>query len=401
VKFGAGLGNGEDAGAAAWRATAAARDAFGREERPKLAIVFVSPDLTDGGAVVRAVRELAGEVNIVGGTSGGRLIAPTGVTPRGVSVVLLGGDDVAVATREVRIRGPELFDVVTAGRELAHEADAAAQRGLERFACFAFAPSLLLSGEALASAIRKGAGVRAQLAGGLTGDDFTFDRSRAFARGELRDDHVALAGLFTRKPIGIAARHGFRPIGAQHVVTRAEGEIVVELDRRPALDVWLEEARRAVAMLPESTEALQRYLTTHQGLGIAVTSTRGDEPDELVVRTPFELLDGGRVRLASPLGEGLRVHVVQANRKDLLRASTSAATDAAMRVRGPLAGALVLSCSGRLAVLGEDFSEEWALIRERVAAPIGGACVFGEIAKSDRALDAFFNTTVVVAAFGA
>ena len=38
---------------------------------------------------------------------------------------------------------------------------------------------------------------------------------------------------------------------------------------------------------------------------------------------------------------------------------------------------------------------------ERIDAPIGGACVFGEIARNVRDTDAFFNTTAVVVAFAA
>ena len=90
---------------------------------------------------------------------------------------------------------------------------------------------------------------------------------------------------------------------------------------------------------------------------------------------------------------------MHATRNDLLRASTEAASDAVIRAGNRVAGALVLACSGRLAALGDSFGEEPARIRERIAAPIGGACVFGEIAKNVRDTDAFFNTTAVVVAF--
>jgi hypothetical protein len=79
-------------------------------------------------------------------------------------------------------------------------------------------------------------------------------------RGELRDEHVVLAGLFTRKPIGIAARHGARPVGPTHTVTRADGRVLFELDDRPALEVWLEDVRRAGATIPESDKKLTVYL---------------------------------------------------------------------------------------------------------------------------------------------
>ena len=73
--------------------------------------------------------------------------------------------------------------------------------------------------------------------------------------------------------------------------------------------------------------------------------------------------------------------------------------NAIARARGYVVGALVFACAVRLAVLGEDFEREGALIRERLRAPIGGTCVYGEIAKTERDVVAVFNSTTVVVAF--
>jgi hypothetical protein len=78
---------------------------------------------------------------------------------------------------------------------------------------------------------------------------------------------------------------------------------------------------------------------------------------------------------------------------------THAATNAVLRAGNHVSGALVVACSGHLAVLGDAFHEEPELIRRRIGAPIGGACVFGEIARTERDVDAFFNATALVVAF--
>ncbi len=384
---------------AAARAIAQARAAFG-EGTPKLAVVFVSPSYEDAAAVPDVARELLGDVPLAGGTAGGAVIGPGGVSRAAVSVVLIGGDDVSVVLRLARVNPPDLGDVVPAAREVAEAADDAARRGLQHYTCLVFAPAMQLDGETLVAAVRKGAGARAQLAGGLVGDDLTFDRAQVIAGGALRKDRVVLVGVCTRKPIGVAVRHGGRPLGPERVVTRAEGDMLFELDHRPALDVWREDAKLAGTAPPEDLAELRRHLANHHELGIVGNKgQKKGEGGELVVRAPFELFPDGRVRLSGSIGEGLRVEVMQSSRKDLLRASVSAAADAVMRAKGKVAGALLLACSGRLAVLGEEFNEECALIRDRVGAPIGGGCVFGEIARTDRDADAFFNTTAVVVAF--
>lgn len=370
-------------------------------QAPKLAIVFASVSYPDVGEVPGAIRGIIGDVPIVGGTSGARVLGSGGVAAQGVSVVLLGGDDIETATRVAELGSPDLLGIVSPAQELSIAAEAAAARGLRYFSCLVFAPAIFVDGEALVAAVRKGAGPRAQLAGALTGDEMTLDRPRVWVGGELRNDRAVLTGLFTKKPVGISAKHGWRPVGPQRTVTRADGPLLHEIDNRPALDIWLEDARRAGAVPPRARSAIPLYLANHYELAITDSiDPRDRDPHEPIARAPWAL-EGSSVRMSGSIGEGRRVRVVHATRKDMLKASTAAAADAVMRAGSHVAGALVLTCSGRVFALGDDFPEEAALIRERIAAPIGGAGVFGEIAKTDRDIDAFFNTTAVVVAFAA
>jgi hypothetical protein len=398
--FGTGMSTAASAYAAARGAVEQAREAFSGAT-PKLAILFASMSYDDVDRASGAVREvLGGDIPIVGGSSGACVLGPEGVAARGVSIVLLGGDDLEVACHAAELGSREMVDVVPAAARIARAADEAAKRELDHYSCLVFAPGIFVDGEALVAAVRKGTGPRAQLAGGLTGDEMTLDRPKVFSFGELRSDRAVLTGLFTRKHVGIAARHGWRAVGPRRTVTRAEGPVLLELDGRPALGVWLEDARRAGATPPAATKELALYLANHYEIGIDVGGG-GRKDGELVVRAPWAIAEDGSITLSGSIGEGRQIQVVHASRKDLLRAATDAASNAVMRAGGQVAGALVLACSGRLAALGDDFPEERALIQRRVGAPIGGACVFGEIAKNERDVDAFFNTTAVVVAFPA
>src|SRR5207237_3187972 len=136
--------------------------------------------------------------------------------------VLVGGEGISAAVVTAPIASPELLDVVPAADRLASAADAAAAEGKTEFTCLAFAPGIFVDGEALVTAVRKGAGARAQLAGGLTGDDLTMDRPKVYVGDKLSSDHVVVTGLFTRRPIGIAARHGWRAVGQVRTVTRTD-----------------------------------------------------------------------------------------------------------------------------------------------------------------------------------
>ena len=402
IAFGSGM-------SAAATATIAAREAATEALRglgartPKLAIVFASVSYPDVDQAARTVRAVVGDAQIIGGTSGACVFGGDLVSPRGVSVVLLGGDGIEVESQTAPIRPPAFVEAVPAAEKVALGARRAAMRGLDHFLCLVFAPSVLVDGEALVAAVRKGAGAHAQLAGALTGDDLTFDRPKVLFGDELRDDCLVLTGLYTSGPVGVAARHGWAAVGPVRTVTRADGVYLLELDEQPALDVWLADARAAGATPPNDIKDLALYLANHYPLGLADDSVPriaiANDKRELVARAPYAIRADRAIQLSASISEGTHLRVLHATRADLLRASREAATTAVERAGGSICGALVLACSGRLAALGETFAEEPAGIRSEIDAPIGGACVFGEIARNVRDVDAFFNTTAVVVAF--
>lgn len=401
--FGSGMSVASSAEKAAAEATAEARQGLGSTV-PKLAVVFTSESYPDVDVTGPAIRKELGNVPIIGGTAGGCLIGPGSVGTRGVSIVLLGGDDIEVVYRAVELGSRAVFNVVDAAEEISRCSDDAAKRDLPHFTCLAFAPALSvdgIDGESLVAALRKGAGARALLAGGLTGDDKMTNRARVFRGDELRNDHVVIAGLCTRRHVGIAARHGWNPVGPTRTITRVEGTILYELDHRPAVDVWLEDARKAGATPPARLEELSLYLANNYELGLTDRRDRTNDRlgREFLTRAPLAIGKDGSIAMAGSIPEGRSACIVRGSKKDLLRASTNAASDVVLRTGSSIAGALILSCSGRFALLGDEFGEEARRIRERLGAPVGGACVYGEIAKNERDVDAFFNGTVVVVAF--
>jgi hypothetical protein len=393
IQFGSAIA---DEGTARASAESAAERARAQLEgaKPVLAIAFASVGYEDLSGVPGVVSRVLGGVPVVGGTSGGCLIGPEGVAKRGVTVVLLGGDEIEARTVTIGLRSPELLEVVPAAQALARASDEAASRGLPEFTCLVFAPGFGADGESLVAAVRKGVGPRVQLAGGLTGDDLTLDRMRVFADGEARGDCAVLTGIFTSKPLGLAARHGYLPVGSTHKVTRSEGAWLVELDGRPAFDVWVEAAREAGLEPPKGRgQETALYLANHFCLGL-LDSTR----PEPVLRSPVAIREGA-VRLSGGVGEGKRTRFVLPLRSGVLEASAAAAR-AALRAVGDehVQGGLVLACTGRMITLGSDFPKETASISGALGAPIGGVCVFGEIARASRDTEAFHNATTVVLA---
>ena len=392
IRFGTAIVELGDAASSAEAAALEVRSQLGGA-RPVLAIAFASVAYGDHPAVPRVVSRVLGGVPVVGGTAGGCLIGPRGVSPRAVSVVVLGGDEIEARVVTARLGSPDLLQVVPAAERLARTADEAAGRGLTDFTCLVFSPGFGADGESLVAAVRKGVGPRVQLAGGLTGDDLTLDRARVYADGESRGDAAVLAGVFTTRPLGLAARHGYRAVGSTHRVTRSDGPWLIELDGLPAFELWAGEARRAGLEVPAGRGSeVAVYLANHFSLGIL--DSKRTEP---ILRSPTEIRDGA-VRLSGSVGEGKKARFMLPLASGMLEASEAAATAAHDAAGGGVQGALVLACTGRMITLGQEFQRETSAIAKSLGAPIGGVCVFGEIARTRRDTEAFHNATTVVLA---
>jgi hypothetical protein len=393
IAFGAAVVGSSDASSAAAEAAARARSLLGAAQ-PVFAIVFasVSYDRLDG--VPAAIEKVVGRLPIAGGTAGHVVFNQEGVTTRGVLVALVGGDGVRATTATARIASPELIDVVPAGAQLLMNADAASEEGFGEALCLAFAPGV--DGEALVAAVRKGTAARMQLAGGVIGDGLTVDRPRIFADGGAHADRVQLMGVFTRTPVGVAARHGWRTVGPTRVVTRSSGPWLLALDGRRAVDAWLADVRAANGR-PASGD-VGPGVPGGWGLGLDLPSH--NEPRvRALVHSSAALQNDGAVLLSGAIPEGTRVRVVRASKADLLDAARAAASIARKRLDGEPSGALLLACSTRFAALGEGFGEEPAAVTEALGAPVAGTCVSGEFARAHREIDAFHNATAVVVAW--
>lgn len=363
------------------------------DEHPSLAVVFASKKYEGIGRIDELLRARLPGVPFVGGTAGSCIFDGTSHHPDGVSVSLVSGDDLCASTRAVATAGGELLEVADAARDIRAEARAHEQKGRPELACLAFAPSHV-TGDTLVAALKKGATTHAQLAGALLSSEDEHGLVWSDGGG-TSESAIVVAGLFSARPIGVAARHGWRRIGESYRVTRAEGSRLVSLDGRPALDVWLHEARAHGGEPPPGH--LAQYLASRYEL--AIEGTEGRPGGEPIVRGSRRVHEDGAVDLFGSVPEGARVHLVTATEDDLYEAAREAARSALANAGGRISGALGLMCIGRSHVLGARYPNEPRAVAEALGLPFGGTTVHGEIALGRRDANGFYNSTAVVVAF--
>jgi hypothetical protein len=357
----------------------------------KLMIVFAS-DSHDLGELVAGIREEAearcgAPVPLIGCSTAGE-IATNGPGESGVVVTALGGDGFSAAIGRAE-------DVSLRLREAGAEA-ASCMSDVEHDGHRV----LLMLADGLAGdqqEIVRGAygevGAAVPLVGGCAGDDLKMKATHQLFNDEVLTNAVVAAALSSDSPMGIGVRHGWRTVGEPMLVTRSEGNRVIAIDDRPALDVYLErlappdDARNDAA-------AFTNFAQTHP-LGLARRS--GEEAVRFVGEADFE--ERSLVCIAE-VPQGGMTWFMEGDHDSVLDATDAACADAFDGLEGlPPLGVLAFDCIARRGVLGD---EGVRVEVDRVAtkaggAPVAGFYTYGEFART-HGVSGFHNQTLVVLA---
>jgi hypothetical protein len=337
----------------------------------------------DLASVLTGIREVAGEIPLIGCSTAGELTA-AGPTDRDVVVTALGGPGVRVATRAV----PGL----SADQRLAGARAAEAMTGLGDDGN----PLLMVFGDGQVSRqeeMLRGAygvlGAAVPLVGGFAGDSVNLSKTYLLFGDEVLTDAVVSAAIRTDGEFGIGVAHGYRQVGDALRVTRSVDSRVSELDDRPALDVYLERLGAPAAAYGDpamfAAFALGHPLGISRRSGTEMRFIKGADFSERTLLTLADVPQGGTAWLMSGDAE------------DLLDAAMTAREQALANLGGPAAGLMVFDCIARRTVLGEQ-----GLVTEvdrfsLDGLPLAGFYSHGEIARV-RGINGFHNQTAVVLA---
>jgi small ligand-binding sensory domain FIST len=216
-----------------------------------------------------------------------------------------------------------------------------------------------------------------------------------------------LSGVAFGEDVALVSRvtQGCQPIGRERAITKAEGNVLLELDGEPALDVLLEEAGISLDQPRAAMSALRATLVGLTAPGEDVMGRAGTFGTDVEVRHIIGL-DPARqgVAIASKVEAGMRMAFcnrnAQAARADLMRicaeireelepeelplpvAAALADPDAQPDPARRIAGAIYVSCAGRGGPHFGGPSAELQIVRRALGdVPLVGFFAGGEIAR--------------------
>ena len=359
--------------------------------RPTTGFIFCSPTLSLQDVLAMAA-ELQPDAAWLGCTTAGQF-TEEGLVSSGLVVMLMASTEIE---QELRFwagptGGTEAIPDLCSG--LRDRTRAAREHGRGMATTVALVDGLSGDGERLVERVYSELAGNGEIVGGAAGDDGKFVRTLVGAGTRVSSGGAALLHVFSSRRWGVGVDHGLQPATAVMRVTRARGNVVYEIDGRPAFDVYRDYARRkGVDLKPE--EAGPFFINNELGLVLFNELKKA--------RAPLSS-EGGALTCAAEVPQGAGVCILDGSRGDLLAAAERAAREASERLGRQRAGGILLfDCICRGTILGEDFGREIDAVRSVFpGVPIAGFLTYGEIARYSGRLDGWHNTTAVVTAIPA
>lgn len=235
-------------------------------------------------------------------------------------------------------------DSFAAGQRLAQQLDAADLKGV-----LLFSEGLTVNGSELVRGVNSVLDDAVTVTGGLAGDGDRFRKTWVLGRHATHRHSIAAVGFYGNAlRFGYGSKGGWDPFGVERRVTRSAGNVLYELDGRPALALYKEYLGDRAAGLPAT------------GL-LFPLSLRADTNDtESLVRTILSVNEADQsITFAGDVPEGSLATLMHANLERLIDGATDAAEmTGASGEPGPPTLAIAVSCVGRRLVLGERSEEE-------------------------------------------
>ncbi|ODB82086.1 hypothetical protein A3194_19285 [Candidatus Thiodiazotropha endoloripes] len=221
--------------------------------------------------------------------------------------------------------------------------------------------------------------------------DFSLQPNLITADGLL--SNAALL-LFTTMELVTSVSHGWEPVEGPFLITDASDNQIQQINYQPAfpfyLDILAQHLGRAVAV--EEFAAL----ANHYPFGMAQLDS------EFLVRDPVNRV-GNAIVFAGAVPTNAMVYLLHASPHDLVEAAGSAVTDLRGRFSsryGQETGlnVFLIDCISRRMVLGEDYGDELAIIRQHLPNNVSvlGILSIGEIANSHQGGIQWLNKTTVI-----
>jgi hypothetical protein len=239
-------------------------------------------------------------------------------------------------------------------------------------AVFVLSEGLKVNGSRLVAGLTDCLDDKVTITGGLAADGDRFQQTWVYADHRIQPGHVVAVGLYGHHiQVNHGSQGGWDIFGVERTVTRAEGNVLYELDGQPALALYKKYLGERAKELPASGLLFPLALRAPD-----------DDGQEQVVRTILGIDEEAQsITFAGDILNGHRAQLMRANFDRLIDGASNAANVIGLSNQELPILCIAISCVGRRLVLGERSEEELEATLEHL--PPGtrqiGFYAYGEI----------------------
>ncbi len=312
-----------------------------------LILAFAAPCFKTQPEILRDLAKHYPQSKMIGCSTAGEILANS-IYDESISVVVARFDKTQLEITEAEVTSPDhSFD---SGCEIRKTLNKPGLRSI-----FVLSDGLLVNGSELVDGLNQGIDSEVSIAGGLAGDGSDFKNTWTLINGEIRLSHVVAIGFYGDSlVVGHESRGGWDIFGPLRHITRSEGNILYELDDKPALQLYKEYLGDKATELPASGLLYPLAISDpsqEKTVQLVRTILAVDEPTQ-------SLIFAGNIPL------GWNAQLMRANFDRLINSANDAGDVALERhSKGQNLGekpllVIAISCVGRRLLLGERTEEE-------------------------------------------
>ncbi|MDQ2082404.1 FIST N-terminal domain-containing protein [Xanthobacteraceae bacterium Astr-EGSB] len=336
-------------------------------EKADLVLYFGDRDILRDGEVFEALRSTYPGAHVVGGSTGATILGRE-----------LGHHDaVAVALRFTRT-GVRVATAQVATKSSSHAGGEALARSLvapDLAAVFVLADGMSVNGSLLTAGLKNVLGDACPISGGMTGDAGEYTQALVGADAGPKSNVAAAIGFYgSSVRISYGRGCGWDAFGPRRRITRSDGNVLYELDGKPAFELY------------------ERYLGDEvvdgvpAGVLFPLLLSHPDRPERSFVRAALGLdQSAAAMTLAGNVPEGWMARLMRGSLDRLSLAAAAAAREARDGLPAAVDGdrlAIIVSCTGRMLLMGQRTIEEVDAAAQEIPADVHcvGFYSYGEIA---------------------
>lgn len=348
-----------------------------------LVLVFASPRYANEAAFfddlhARFPRGVVMGCSTAGEIDDDRVYEDTAV----VTVLRFARTELRVAERPIEAAG----ESEAVGREVAR-----ALAGPSLRALFVLSDGKRVNGSALVAGINAVVSREVIVTGGLAADGFDFKQTWVIGPNGATHGLVTAVGFYgDHVEVAHGYGGGFTPFGPERAITKSQGNVLYEIDHRPALEQYSSYLGDRAAGLPATALLFPLVIRAPDG------ATR-------LVRTILDIdAEQRTMSFAGDVPEGHRGQLMRANIDNLVQGASDAAETAAQAGSAPDRVCVSISCVGRRLVLGPRADEELQAVLDAFTPGVRqvGFYSYGELAPQGSGPCELHNQTMTVTTIG-